>query len=307
MAFPTAAGHPQSSGILIPNAVWSGKMLVKFYDATVLSHISNTEYEGEITKYGDKVKIRTTPSITIRDYSKGMNLTIERPESSVVELDIDKGKYWAFIAEDVDKMQSDLDYVEDWTADASEQQKIVIDTDVLGVIYSQVAAANQGATAGRKSASINLGVSGSPVALDKTNILDYIVNMGTVLDEQNVPQTDRWLVLPPLYCGMIKSSDLKDASLSGDGQSILRNGRLGMIDRFTIYNSNLLATTVDGANTVTNIVAGHKSGLTFASQLLENESLRAESTFGTIYRGLQVYGYKVVKPESLVWGYVRKA
>jgi len=40
-------------------------------------------------------------------------------------------------------------------------------------------------------------------------------------------------------------------------------------------------------------------GLTFASQMTEMESLRAESTFGNIIRGLQVYGYKVVKGEAL--------
>jgi len=47
-------------------------------------------------------------------------------------------------------------------------------------------------------------------------------------------------------------------------------------------------------------------GLTFASQMTNMESLRAESTFGNIVRGLQVYGYKVVKPEALSVGYVRQ-
>jgi hypothetical protein len=40
-------------------------------------------------------------------------------------------------------------------------------------------------------------------------------------------------------------------------------------------------------------------GLTFASQMTEMESIRAETTFGNIVRGLQVYGYKVVKGEAL--------
>jgi hypothetical protein len=45
MAFPTAAGFPQQSGVMIPE-VWSAKILVKFYEACVLAAISNTEYEG---------------------------------------------------------------------------------------------------------------------------------------------------------------------------------------------------------------------------------------------------------------------
>ena len=207
------------------------------------------------------------------------------------------------IADDVDKFQSDYNYVDDWTRDASEQLKITIDTQVLGDIYSEAATGNSGATAGTKSSGYNMGVASTPKVLDKTNILDFIVDMGSVLDEQNVPESDRWVVLPVWACGMIKQSDLKDASLSGDATSIIRNGRIGMIDRFMIYRSNLLAASGGEFN----IIAGHKSGLTFASQMLNSETLRAESTFGTLVRGLQVYGYKVVKPEAIVHGVVSKS
>jgi hypothetical protein len=303
MALPVAGGHPQLSGITIPNAIWSGKLLVKFYEATVLGEIANTEYEGEIANQGDKVIIRTTPSITIRDYSKGGTLQTERPVPETVELTIDKGKYWQLVADDVDKFQSDYNYIDDWTRDASEQLKIVIDTQVLGTIYADASSSNSGNTAGAKSSAFVLGTDAAPVTLDKTNILDYIVDLGSVLDEQNVPESDRWLVLPVWACGMIKKSDLKDASLAGDAVSIIRNGKIGMIDRFMIYRSNLLDVN---SGSETNIVAGHKSGLTFASQMLNSETLRAESTFGTLVRGLQVYGYKVIKPEAIVHGVVTK-
>jgi hypothetical protein len=36
------------------------------------------------------------------------------------------------------------------------------------------------------------------------------------------------------------------------------------------------------------------------------ESLRSTTTFGNIVRGLNVYGYKVVKPEALVEGFFYK-
>jgi hypothetical protein len=100
--------------------------------------------------------------------------------------------------------------------------------------------------------------------------------------------------------GMIKKSDLKDASLTGDSVSILRNGRLGMIDRFTVYMSHNL----NNASGKFSIIAGHKMGFTFASQMTEMETIRSESTFGNIIRGLQVYGYKVIKPEALAQGII---
>lgn len=227
----------------------------------------------------------------------------ERPEPETKELTIDKGKYWQFVADDVDKFQSDYNYVDDWTRDASEQLKITIDTQVLSTLYSDAHASNQGLTAGAISGGYNLGTTGAPVTLDKTNILDYIVNLGSVLDEQNVPESDRWAILPAWACGMIKQSDLKDASLSGDATSIMRNGQIGMIDRFTLYRSNLLA---HSGTSYWHMIAGHKSALTFASQMLNSETLRAESTFGTLVRGLQVYGYEAIKPEGLAWGVITK-
>jgi hypothetical protein len=305
MGFPVAAGAANYAGTFIPE-LWSSKIIENFYDATVLAAISNTMYEGEIKSFGDTVNIRQTPDVTIRPYSKGMNLTSERPEKAKIQLLIDQGEYFSCIEDDVDKVQSDIDLMNLWSKDASEKMKIAIDSKVLTGMLPDISALNQGATAGRVSGSINLGVAGTPVQVTKTNVLDLIVDAGTVLDEANSPESDRFMIIPAWMAGMIKKSDLKDASLTGDSSTVLRNGRLGMIDRFTLYTSHNLNSVVDGANRCFSVVAGHKMGLTFASQMTDMESLRAESTFGTLIRGLQVYGYKVVKPEALARLYIRQ-
>lgn len=284
--------------------VWSSKLVEKFYKATVFTDITNTDYEGEIKAYGDKVVIRTVPSITIRTYVKGTNLTYEEPESANVELDIDQGKYFAFKVFDVDKYQSDLNLMNMWSEDGAEQMKISIDADILGTVYSSVAAANAGATAGAISGNINLGSHTTPVALTKTNILDWIVDCGTVLDEQNLPESNRYIVLPAKACGLIKKSDLKDASLSGDGTSILRNGRLGTIDRFTIYSSNNVDVGTGGDAGEYDIVFGHKSAITFAAQISEMEEVKNPNDFGSFVRSLMVYGFEVIKPTSLGYSVV---
>ena len=281
-------------------------MLVKFYAATVLAAISNTDYEGEIKDVGDKVIIRTTPTITIRDYAKNQTLQIERPESDPVELPIDHAKYFNCICDDIDAHQADIKLMDDWSRDASNQMKITIDTGVLADIYGDAHASNAGATAGAISSSFNLGATLAPRVLTSANILEAIVDVGTVLSEQNVPEEDRWLVIPAWMSGMIKKSDLKDASLTGDGTSILRNGRIGMIDRFTLYESNLLTSVADGGFTCYHVLGGQRHALSFAAQMTKMQSLVSESTFGTLIRGLNVYGYKVVKSVALVDLYVRK-
>ena len=298
MAFPVDGATPQLSGITIPT-IWSGKLLVKFYEASVIPAISNTEYEGEISDYGDKVEIRSTPDITISTYAKGEALVYQQPEPTKQSLLIDKGKYWAFVADDVDVKQADYGLPEDWGKDASEKMKINVDTEVLAAVDADAHADNVGIAAGTRTNSFNMGATGAPIVIDKANILDFIVDSGSVLDEQDVPESDRYMVLPAWMCGMIKKSDLRDASLAGDGTSIMRNGRVGMIDRYTLYMSNLLEVVTDGLANPTNCLFGHKSAITFAGQYVKSESLPSPTTFGTLYRGLKVYGFKVVKPEAL--------
>jgi len=234
-----------------------------------------------------------------------MTLQVERPDKPKITLNIDQGEYFAAVEDDVDKVQSDINLMDAWSKDASEKMKIRIDQNVLTGILPDISPLNLGATAGRISGNINLGVAGTPVQVTKTNVLDYIVDLGTVLDESNAPESGRFLVIPAWVAGLIKKSDLKDASLTGDSQTPLRNGRLGMIDRFTLYSSHNLNRVTDGSYTAFSCIAGHKMGLTFASQMTNMESLKAESTFGSIIRGLQVYGYRVVKPEALARLYCR--
>jgi len=300
MSFPVSAGRPNYSGNFIPE-IWSGKLIENFYDATVLAAISNTDYEGEIRNMGDTVNIRTTPEITIKTYVKGQTLSVENPDKPKLQLVIDKGEYFACVEDDVDKVQSDINLMDTWSKDASERMKIKIDQRVLTDVLPDISALNKGASAGRISANINLGTTASPVAVSKTNVLEYIVDIGTVLDEANAPEGDRFIIIPAKMAGLIKKSDLKDASLTGDSVSVLRNGRLGMIDRFTVYMSHNLSVASGGKFS---LIAGHKMGFTFASQMTNMETIRSETTFGNIIRGLQVYGYKVVKPEALAQGVV---
>lgn len=304
MTIPSAAGVPQNSGILIPE-IWSGKMLTKFYASTVLGSIANTDYEGEIKSEGDKVIIRTVPDIEINDYVKGQTLTIQHAESGKIILPIDRAKYWNFHVDDIDKFQSDLPFFDKWSDDASNQLKIRWDREALGEIYVDAHADNRGATAGKESGSINLGAAGSTNivvgnATGNVSPTDFLTRIGQCLDEQDVPENDRFAIIPAWLVQKLKLSDLKNAFLTGDSLSPLRSGRVGDVDRLTLYSSNLLSTEMQTSTKCWRVIGGQKSALTFASQILNSEIIKAESTFGHLGRGLQVCGWKVIKPEALV-------
>ncbi len=307
MGYPVAAGKVDigaSTMKYIPT-LYAGKLLIKFYEASVLGEITNTDYEGMIRDQGDTVIIRTTPDLTIRDHTKGMTLQNEQPESPPVTLEINKGKYWSFVTEDVDKVQTDIkNFVEAWTSDASYQLRNEIEKTVLQDIYADVHAKNMGKTAGAQSSSFDLGASTDPLLINQdgsgtadARVVDTVVDCGTVLDEQNCPDDGRFFLMPPKVIGTIKKSELKDASLAGDSTSIIRNGKIGMIDRFTIYKTGNLA--FDTTDAAWHCLFGTKVATTFATQLVKNKVQDNPNGFGMLHRGLQVFGYKVVKPEAL--------
>jgi hypothetical protein len=310
-----AYGGTAYSGTFIPS-LWSGKLAQKFYAATVFGEIANTDWQGDISAMGDKVIINTIPSVTINSYQVGQNLNYEVPAPNTITLTIDKGKYFGVNVNDVLELQAKPKLMDMFTTDASSQMKIKIDQDVLYSTFNQGAAYNQGANAGKISGQYNLGTDAAPLALTGANILQTITAMSSILDEANIPEEGRFLVLTPSERNLLMQSNLAQAQFMGDSTSMVRNGRIGVIDRFTVYVSNLLPRGTAG-NTWTNpndgssttsagtakrhaMLAGHKSGITFASQIAKVESLQNPNDFGQLVRGLNVYGNKVIQQDALV-------
>jgi hypothetical protein len=303
-----AYGGTAYSGTFIP-ALWSGKLAQKFYAATVFGEIANTDWQGDISQMGDTVIINTIPTINIYSYSVGQSLNYDVPAPSTITLQINKGKYFGVNVNNVLELQSKPKLMDMFTNDASMQMKIAIDKDVLAGTFNGGAATNMGANAGKISGAYNLGTDTAAVALTSANILQYITSLSSVLDEANVPETDRWMIITPTERQLLMQSNLAQAQFMGDGQSILRNGRIGQIDRFTVYVSNLTPRAAAAQNwtggasggTVKRhaIIAGHKSAISFASQIAKVESLQNPSDFGNLVRGLNIYGYGVTQPDAL--------
>jgi len=308
---------PAYSGTFIP-AVWSSKLNVKFYAAATFADVCNTAWEGDIKNQGDKVIINNIPSITLNAYVVGQSLNYEVPAPSVIELQIDKGYYFGVNVSDVLDYQAQPNLMDLFTTDAANQMKVSVDRECLLAVTGITsaygpAAANIGATAGVLSSKYNLGTDASPITLTANNILSTITAMASVLDEQNVPESDRWLIMTPYERQLLMQSNLAQAQFMGDSTSILRNGKIGSIDRFTVYVSNLLPAAAGNKNFdgTTNssaarhvMLAGHKTALTFASQINKVESIPNPSDFGTLVRGLIIYGRKVVKPEAFTFAQV---
>jgi hypothetical protein len=308
---------PAASGTFIPE-IWSGKLNVKFYATTVFGEVANTDYEGDIKNIGDTVLINNIPDITISDYTIGQSLTYQVPVPSTTTLSISKAKYFGVAVNDVIEYQSQPRLMDMFTNDAAKQLAKAIDTDLWKNSVGTADTTNRGVAAGAISSSYNLGGAGasaaadtgSPLTLSSSNIISVLTQMASCLDENLVPDEDRWLVISPAVRNLLMNSNLQQAYLTGDDKSVLRNGKIGVLDRFTIYVSALLPVASGGHNFdgTTNasavarkcMIAGHKSAITFASQIAKVESLPNPGDFGSLVRGLNVYGYTTLKATGLV-------
>lgn len=282
MSFSQFSTGATSEVNFIPE-VFSKLLQAKFYSKSILPEISNTDYEGEISGQGDKVTVRTVPAVTINDYAG--TITTQELTTAKVEMNIDKAKYYSFKVDDVLSAQADINMLEAASTDASEGMRIAVETDVLS-------SAVTGAT-----------TIGAQTTITSSNILEEILTLSKTLDELNIPEEGRFIVLSPEFISMLKQSELRQAYLTGDATSPLRNGLVGMVDRFKVFQSNMVYTPAAGGDAgYTHVLAGHPKALSFASQFTNTETVRMESTFGDQVRGLKVFGSKVIVPDALCVG-----
>lgn len=304
-----AAGYADysSGGVsaFIPE-LWSTKLTTKFYNTTVFGEICNTDYEGEITRMGDAVHIRRTPSINVNPYQIGQTITYQVPNVVAAELIINQGLYWAFQIDNIDRYQSDIDLMDDFTQDAVQNTMNLQDQTLLAGIAGAVAASNSGVGAGAISGNINLGIAGAPLGVNAANVVDSVLlAAGQCLDENKVPRDgNRWIVLPSWLLRKMKNSELKYAYETGDAVSPLRNGRVGRTDDFIIYQSNNILPVTDASLKAYNCPFGHPAGLTWASQFIDTDAVKLVNQIGMGVYSVCAYGFNVTEPTYVGNAYV---
>lgn len=146
------------------------------------------------------------------------------------------------------------------------------------------------------NASNVIGSDTTPIEPTAATAYDYLVDLGVLLNEANVPMFGRWVVVPPWYHGLL----LKDERFVGNGtgynQAILQGGLVGEAAGFQIHLSNNVPNT-SGAKY--KVLAGTAAAGAFAEQLVELEAYRLEKNFSDAVKGLHVFGAKVVQPKAL--------
>jgi len=299
----------QTNSFFLPK-IYSKKVLNFFRKASVVEAITNTDYAGEISAFGDSVRIIKEPVISVSDYTRGSDTTATKLTDQEISLVVDSAKAFKFIVDDIETNMSHVNFKEVATSSAAYALRDSYDAAVIATMFSGVSTSSPDHVLGADASAATQTMAqhqGGSNAIDLTGSdgtgtdpLDVMSFMAKLLDEQSIPEEGRWFVAPPSFYNELSQSGSKLLSVDFNaGQGSIRNGLVssGKLRGFDMYKSNNVA----AASTATGkIMAGHISSTATAQTIISTEVLRDPSSFGDIVRGLHVYGAKVLRPEALV-------
>ena len=322
MAFDTAAGYANlPSGNFAPS-IFSQKVLKFFRRASVAEDITNTDYTGEIENFGDTVNIIKEPTLTVSAYTRGSVVNPQDLADDQVTMTVDQANAFAFKIDDIEERHSHVNFEALATSSGAFALKRKFDANILQAMSdgAGIAGADDASLSGGLTTTNSaLGTASAPINVEADDAgINLMLLMARVLDDQSVPEENRWFVAPPIfYEKMFQAGNkMAEVQVTGDASSNLRNGLAtpGTLAGFRCYKSTALNSTA-GTDQVTLsgvatdasenvIMAGHISSTSTASHIAKTEVVRSTESFSDVVRGLHVFGRKVLRQEAIVRGVV---
>jgi len=266
--------------------VWSARLFETLKTAHVFANVVNTDYEGDISAYGDSVKINSIGKVSVSDYTK--NTDISDPEAlDAIQtiLSIDQGKYFNFQVDDID---------------AAQQRPKVMDAAMQEAGFALANAADEHLAGFHTAAHAEITKVDFENNTDRA--YDLLAEAGEALDEKNVPREGRWVIIPPFVHSAMVIAGIMDTAGSVDANALNANGFVGRLLGFDVWMSNNLKDDNDHKAAL----AGTRRAIAYAEQVLNMEAYRPEKRFADAVKGLHVYGAKVVDANALVKLKVKK-
>jgi len=267
-------------------SIWSARLLANTNKNLVYGGpmVVNRDYEGEISAQGDTVRINGIGRVTVSTYTKGTDHSApEELQDAATTLSITESKMYNFAIDDVDKAQGNIAVMDAAMGEAGYALANTTD-QFIAALYTD--AANLiGSTASPKT---DLGTIGA--------VYDYLVDLGVLLDENDVPQDNRYAIVPPWVHGLLLKDERFVSFGTDPNKPTLLKGQIGEAAGFSIMKSNNVPNTTA---TKYRIMAGHPKAITFADQLVKTEAYRPQLRFADAVKGLHLYGARVVRPSYL--------
>ena len=327
MAFGSAAGYGNlPSGNFTPE-IFSQKVLKFFRRASVVEDITNTDYAGEIENFGDTVRIIKEPVVTVSQYTRGSVVNPQDLADDQITMVVDQANAFAFKIDDIEERQSHVNFEALATSSGAFALKRKYDKTVLQAMSDNAGIAASAATGFSAlvttAAAGDIGTANAPINIETDDAgINMMLAMARLLDNESVPEENRWFVAPPIFYEKVfqAGNKIAEVQVTGDATSPLRNGlaTAGTLAGFRCYKTTALNSTggtdqvtltdasatlaTDGSENI--VLAGHMSSTSTASHIAKTEVVRSTESFSDVIRGLHVFGQKVLRPEAIVRGVV---
>lgn len=286
--------------------LWADTLLAALRKKLVYGMLFNRDYEGQISKMGDTVKINMIGDITINSYTKDTDLNAPQAlNDAQTMLTISQAKYYNWEVDDIDMAQAHPNVMAEATSRAAYLMADTIDQYLAGFYTDTTSTNTVGTTSGlviSAPTSANQGVG--------TTVFDYITVLNQKLSEAYVPEEGRVCVVPPWVATYIRQDVrwnsfntplARQTIMSGelDNTANFAAGKIGEIDGCEVYqsvNAPHISGTVGAANSIDVVHMFHPMAFTCAEGIAKVEAYRPPYRFADAVKGLNVYGAKTVRP-----------
>lgn len=268
-------------------SVWASRLLVALEKTLVYGqpNVCGRNYEGQIREAGNTVKIASIGDVSIGDYVKDTDIADPEVLTDTEQtLLIDQSKYFNFYVDSVDRAQQNVNVLDEAMRRSAWALREKADAFLAGMMDAAVATVNK------------IGSITTPVVPTKDNAYEYLVDLGVLLDETDVPIDGRFVVVPAWFHGLLLKDERFVKAGTTRSDKALANGEVGEAAGFRILKSNNVPNT---AAAKYKIIAGHAIATTYVDQIVDLQTYKPEKRFGDAVKGLHVYGAKVLRPSAL--------
>ena len=270
--------------------LWAEKIDMALDEWLVFYEGCNHEYEGQLKKAGDSIRIQNVARPTITTTTDGAEITLsgaEKPEVTSVTMPVKRQTYFNYGIYDVDKAQAAGDLDAALKHETTQGVANEIDLAVSTVVND---------TGAKKLYSTVPKVVAGTAGSGEKNVLEILDEAQQKLYEANVPTNEYVeVIMSPRFYTLFRREYTK---LDTNNSEILKNGKVGMYGNMTVKLSNNVTTANSGAQDL--IMVKTKKAIAAVKTLSKVEAYRPETGFIDAVKGLTVHDRKLVRPKELV-------
>ena len=262
--------------------VWAKTINRELERKLVFAEDCNRQYDGDVKKMGDSVRILGVgkPTITTTTNKKIVLSDAEDVDDTSVTMLIKQIATYNYKIDDIDKRQAVDGVMDALSKETTEGLGNVVDKYIAELALDKFAIKDET----------------NAVQVTKDNILNRIDAAIQKLYEKDVStMTETVLTVSPRFYMLLKQAY---TILDTDNSRMLENGRVGKYGNVTVKMSNNVAKSVDGLED--KIMLRTKRAIAYVHPMTEVVPYKPEKSFSDAVKGFILFDAQIVRPKEMI-------